>query len=112
MAPQRSLAMRPKHNVVREAGLDKQHHGVRMSKGLNFPPCRRFFSINPFLPLKRFFFKLPQGSLWLSSSHTIHRRPADFGISAALQDTLMQANTFIGTLLFMSPERLEGGNYS
>eukprot|EP00667_Euglena_gracilis_P014500 EG_transcript_15016 len=37
---------------------------------------------------------------------------SDFGISAALQDTLMQANTFIGTLLFMSPERLEGGNYS
>uniref|UniRef100_A0A7S1NI45 mitogen-activated protein kinase kinase n=1 Tax=Eutreptiella gymnastica TaxID=73025 RepID=A0A7S1NI45_9EUGL len=36
----------------------------------------------------------------------------DFGISAALQGTQYQARTFVGTVLYMSPERLSGSDYS
>jgi len=36
----------------------------------------------------------------------------DFGISTTLQDTLVQANTFVGTVQYMSPERLAGNGYS
>eukprot|EP01004_Peranema_trichophorum_P004671 NODE_3578_length_1326_cov_8.165420_g3127_i0.p1 GENE.NODE_3578_length_1326_cov_8.165420_g3127_i0~~NODE_3578_length_1326_cov_8.165420_g3127_i0.p1 ORF type:complete len:379 (+),score=58.60 NODE_3578_length_1326_cov_8.165420_g3127_i0:78-1214(+) len=36
----------------------------------------------------------------------------DFGISAALQSTLCMANSFVGTVIYMSPERLSGADYS
>jgi|UniRef100_A0A7S4G103 mitogen-activated protein kinase kinase 1 len=36
----------------------------------------------------------------------------DFGISAALQGTQFHARSFVGTVLYMSPERLAGCDYS
>eukprot|EP00906_Rhabdomonas_costata_P037223 RCo052337 len=36
----------------------------------------------------------------------------DFGISAALVDSACQAHTFVGTVQYMSPERLSGAEYS
>ncbi|CAN1337912.1 Mitogen-activated protein kinase kinase 2 [Linum perenne] len=35
----------------------------------------------------------------------------DFGVSAIMQSTLGQANTFVGTYNYMSPERISGGQY-
>eukprot|EP00164_Ancoracysta_twista_P001832 GFYU01002408.1.p1 GENE.GFYU01002408.1~~GFYU01002408.1.p1 ORF type:complete len:376 (-),score=40.54 GFYU01002408.1:276-1403(-) len=37
---------------------------------------------------------------------------SDFGISAQLDNTLDKCETFVGTTLYMSPERLEGDEYS
>jgi serine/threonine protein kinase len=36
----------------------------------------------------------------------------DFGISKCLDATLMMCNTFVGTMNYMSLERMEGGKYS
>ncbi|XP_062148048.1 mitogen-activated protein kinase kinase SIPKK [Alnus glutinosa] len=36
----------------------------------------------------------------------------DFGVSAILESTSGQANTFVGTYNYMSPERIIGGNYN
>ncbi|CAD8184750.1 unnamed protein product [Paramecium octaurelia] len=36
----------------------------------------------------------------------------DFGISKQLENTIAIARTFVGTLMYMSPERTEGKNYS
>ena len=36
----------------------------------------------------------------------------DFGISKQLDDTIAMAGTFVGTWLYMSPERMEGEMYS
>ncbi|XP_060961121.1 mitogen-activated protein kinase kinase SIPKK-like [Cannabis sativa] len=36
----------------------------------------------------------------------------DFGVSAILESTSGQANTFLGTYNYMSPERITGGKYS
>ncbi|XP_011003358.1 PREDICTED: mitogen-activated protein kinase kinase 2-like [Populus euphratica] len=35
----------------------------------------------------------------------------DFGVSAIIQSTSGQANTFVGTYNYMSPERISGGRY-
>ncbi|XP_061966161.1 mitogen-activated protein kinase kinase SIPKK-like [Populus nigra] len=35
----------------------------------------------------------------------------DFGVSAIMQSTSGQANTFVGTYNYMSPERISGGRY-
>ncbi|CAI0387867.1 unnamed protein product [Linum tenue] len=35
----------------------------------------------------------------------------DFGVSAIMQSTSGQANTFVGTYNYMSPERISGGKY-
>ncbi|KAK6944788.1 Protein kinase domain [Dillenia turbinata] len=35
----------------------------------------------------------------------------DFGVSAVLKSTSGQANTFVGTYNYMSPERISGGSY-
>ena len=37
---------------------------------------------------------------------------ADFGISRELDDSMAKANTFIGTLIYMAPERIESEGYS
>ena len=37
---------------------------------------------------------------------------SDFGISAFVDNTLAQCHTFLGTVTYMSPERLEGKPYS
>ena len=36
----------------------------------------------------------------------------DFGISKQLEKTYAITNTFVGTLIYMSPERMGGKNYS
>lgn len=36
----------------------------------------------------------------------------DFGISKSLDQTLKMCNTFVGTTLYMSPERMDGTSYS
>ncbi|XP_020423534.1 mitogen-activated protein kinase kinase 2 isoform X2 [Prunus persica] len=69
-----------------------------------------------------------QGLLYLHhEKHIIHRdfKPSnllinhqgeikitDFGVSAIKASTSEQANTFVGTFNYMSPERIVGGNYS
>ena len=68
-----------------------------------------------------------QGLVYLHSKHTVHRdiKPAnillstrgdakvsDFGISAFVDNTLAQCHTFLGTVTYMSPERIDGQPYS
>lgn len=68
-----------------------------------------------------------QGLSYLHSNHTVHRdiKPAnillstqghakvsDFGISAFVDNTLAQCHTFLGTVTYMSPERIDGQPYS
>ena len=68
-----------------------------------------------------------QGLSYLHSKHTVHRdiKPAnillstrgdakvsDFGISAFVDNTLAQCHTFLGTVTYMSPERIDGQPYS
>eukprot|EP00755_Sulcionema_specki_P037888 Sspe_Gene.109826::Locus_90022_Transcript_1_1_Confidence_1.000_Length_1472::g.109826::m.109826 len=36
----------------------------------------------------------------------------DFGVSSSVLNTVGCANTFVGTVTYMSPERLQGGSYS
>ena len=36
----------------------------------------------------------------------------DFGIAKSLDETLMMCQTFVGTMNYMSPERMEGLKYS
>ncbi|KAH6795207.1 mitogen-activated protein kinase kinase 3 [Perilla frutescens var. hirtella] len=36
----------------------------------------------------------------------------DFGISAALEDSMAMCATFVGTVTYMSPERIRNENYS
>ncbi|ONH97668.1 hypothetical protein PRUPE_7G204700 [Prunus persica] len=75
-----------------------------------------------------FALKVLQGLLYLHhEKHIIHRdfKPSnllinhqgeikitDFGVSAIKASTSEQANTFVGTFNYMSPERIVGGNYS
>ncbi|KAL6274449.1 hypothetical protein ACE6H2_025141 [Prunus campanulata] len=72
--------------------------------------------------------KVLRGLLYLHhEKHIIHRdfKPSnllinhqgeikitDFGVSAIKASTSEQANTFVGTFNYMSPERIVGGNYS
>ena len=37
---------------------------------------------------------------------------ADFGVSAQLENSLEQRSTWVGTTMYMSPERLKGDNYT
>ncbi|RLN74181.1 hypothetical protein BBJ28_00019898 [Nothophytophthora sp. Chile5] len=37
---------------------------------------------------------------------------SDFGLARTLNDTSTQTKTFVGTLLYMAPERIGGGDYS
>ena len=37
---------------------------------------------------------------------------SDFGVSRAVDNTLGVAQTYVGTLAFMAPERIVGGEYS
>jgi serine/threonine protein kinase len=68
-----------------------------------------------------------QGLAHLHAAHTVHRdiKPAnilmsttgepkvsDFGISAFVDNTLAQCHTFLGTVTYMSPERINGQPYS
>ena len=68
-----------------------------------------------------------QGLSYLHANHTVHRdiKPAnillstggeakvsDFGISAFVDNTLAQCHTFLGTVTYMSPERIDGQPYS
>jgi len=41
-----------------------------------------------------------------------HVKISDFGLSRDLANTQAMADTFTGTLLYMSPERISGGSYS
>jgi hypothetical protein len=71
--------------------------------------------------------RLLQGLAHLHASHTVHRdiKPAnilmstagdaklsDFGISAFVDNTVAQCHTFLGTVTYMSPERINGQPYS
>lgn len=68
-----------------------------------------------------------QGLAYLHANHTVHRdiKPAnilmstsgepkvsDFGISAFVDNTIAQCHTFLGTVTYMSPERINGQPYS
>lgn len=68
-----------------------------------------------------------KGLSYLHSNHMVHRdiKPAnillstggeakvsDFGISAFVDNTLAQCHTFLGTVTYMSPERIDGQPYS
>lgn len=72
-------------------------------------------------------YKVLQGLSYLHAHHTVHRdiKPAnillstngeakvsDFGISAFVDNTLAQCHTFLGTVTYMSPERIDGQPYS
>lgn len=37
---------------------------------------------------------------------------SDFGLARTLNDNLSSTKTFVGTLLYMAPERIGGGDYS
>lgn len=67
------------------------------------------------------------GLAYLHTNHTVHRdiKPAnilmntsgeakvsDFGISAFVDNTIAQCHTFLGTVTYMSPERINGQPYS
>ncbi|GAX73570.1 hypothetical protein CEUSTIGMA_g1021.t1 [Chlamydomonas eustigma] len=71
--------------------------------------------------------KITKGLMLLHKRHMVHRdiKPAnilinlegepkitDFGISAFMNGTLAVCNTFLGTVTYMSPERLENMQYS
>lgn len=68
-----------------------------------------------------------EGLAFLHARHQIHRdikpanllrsldgrvKLADFGIARQLADTWAQAKTFVGTLIYMAPERIESEAYS
>lgn len=68
-----------------------------------------------------------QGLAYLHHHHTVHRdiKPAnilmstsgeskvsDFGISAFVDNTVAQCHTFLGTVTYMSPERINGQPYA
>ena len=68
-----------------------------------------------------------KGLSYLHANHMVHRdiKPAnillstrgeakvsDFGISAFVDNTLAQCHTFLGTVTYMSPERIDGQPYS
>ncbi len=68
-----------------------------------------------------------RGLAYLHGNHTVHRdiKPAnilmstsghpkvsDFGISAFIDSTLAQCHTFLGTVTYMSPERINGQPYA
>lgn len=68
-----------------------------------------------------------KGLAFLHKGHQIHRdikpanilrsfdgtvKLADFGIARELDDSMAKANTFIGTLIYMAPERIESEGYS
>jgi len=48
----------------------------------------------------------------LVSSQVGEAKLSDFGISKELEATLNMCNTFVGTLSYMSPERMDGKQYS
>lgn len=63
-----------------------------------------------------------KGLAFLHKNHHLHRdikpanllcttegtvKLADFGIARQLEDSMAKANTFIGTLIYMAPERIE-----
>ncbi|KAK9815893.1 hypothetical protein WJX72_011527 [[Myrmecia] bisecta] len=77
--------------------------------------------------LSRITAQVLQGLVFLHSRHTVHRdiKPAnilvdldggakitDFGISAFVDNTLAVCNTFLGTVTYMSPERINSQPYS
>ena len=37
---------------------------------------------------------------------------SDFGLATTLKDNVNRTKTFVGTLLYMAPERIGGGDYS
>ncbi|EKX32443.1 hypothetical protein GUITHDRAFT_156329 [Guillardia theta CCMP2712] len=53
---------------------------------------------------------LKPGNVLLHSSGVV--KLADFGISRAMDNTMAQAETFTGTAIYMSPERMQGKRYS
>jgi serine/threonine protein kinase len=71
--------------------------------------------------------RILQGLAYMHSHHMVHRdiKPAnilmstggepkvsDFGISAFIDSTMAQCQTFLGTVTYMSPERINGAPYS
>lgn len=48
----------------------------------------------------------------LVSSQFGEAKLSDFGISKELEATLNMCNTFVGTLSYMSPERMDGKYYT
>jgi len=77
--------------------------------------------------LKNISFRVLKGLAFIHERHQIHRdikpsnllinhwgevKVSDFGIVKELDDSLAQAKTFVGTLSYMSPERISGQEYS
>ena len=53
---------------------------------------------------------LKPGNILLNSRGQV--KLADFGISTALSETVGYTNSFVGTVTYMSPERIMSANYS
>ncbi len=85
------------------------------------------FRIIPEAPLRLMAVEMMRGLAHMHARHFIHRdiKPAnilinsrgevkltDFGVSAELAHTLAQAESWVGTLVYMAPERINGDAYS
>lgn len=94
-----------------------------LDKIVPYCPSRQF----PTFVIKKLAFSILTGLSYLYNSHKIlHRdiKPSnvlmthkgefklcDFGVSRQLTNSLTQADTFVGTSMYMSPERIQGMNY-
>ncbi|RHY31596.1 hypothetical protein DYB32_003353 [Aphanomyces invadans] len=48
----------------------------------------------------------------LLMNHQGQIKISDFGLARTLNDNATQTKTFVGTLLYMAPERIGGGDYA
>lgn len=110
------------------------YHEGSLSFVLEFMDCGTFADLVkalgsvPERPLGKLLFQLLEGLLYLHKSlHIIHRdikpqnillnakgqaKITDFGVSGELANTQAMAKTFVGTVKYMSPNRISGKKHS